>query len=50
MLFPSVSWTGRLRMVAPWSSLAKYHKSKSKWGGEGDGNTGSDLLNTLAEN
>jgi len=33
-----------------WSPLANYSKGKSQWGGEGDGNTGPDLLNALAEN
>lgn len=45
----SVSWTGRLRRMEPWSSLTNYSKSKSKWGGEGNGSTGFDLLNALAE-
>jgi len=46
----SFSWTGRLRRMELWSPLANYSKGKSQWGGEGDGNTGPDLLNALAEN
>lgn len=47
---PSVSWTGRLRRMETWSSLANYSKGKCKWGGGSNGNTGSDLLNAVAEN
>lgn len=50
MLVPSVSWTGKLRTMEPWSSHANYNKSKSNRGGEWDGISGFDLLNAVAGN